>query len=183
MIIGADYADPIVKKIVHRFKYQGKTAVAEELAEKFILPKIAVGARRLPAIASRQALQAGAVPLQIITYIPLHPDKERKRGFNQSEILAREIGKRFNIPVVSLLKRTVYNLPQMSLKKVEERRENVKGIFSFDGRVENPSRQNIALVDDVATSGATLAEAAKVLKHHGARQVWGIVLARKQKEN
>ncbi len=167
MTVGANYRDPIIQKIIHRFKYQGKTAVAAELVEKLIIEKIQ------------------KTKINLLTFIPLHPDKERKRGFNQSEIIACEIGKKLNIPVVNLLKRTVYNLPQMSLKDKDKRRENVKGIFKWDkhgGLSLQLQNMRIGLVDDVATTGATISEAAWVLKHHGISFVWGVVLARGQRD-
>jgi ComF family protein len=175
--IGADFNNKIVQKLIHSFKYQGNFAIADCLVDKFLKEKLINRG-------------GGFVPM-MITYVPLHLDKERKRGFNQSEILAKKIGKILNLPVVNLLKRTVYNLPQMSVADKKKRKENVSGIFQLSVGVEPASRQgghvqslqnkNIILVDDVATTGATLFECVKVLKQNGAKLVWGIVIARKQK--
>lgn len=178
MIVGADYNDEIVRIIIHKFKYQNATASANELIEKFISPKL-----------THQLLNY--LKIDAITFIPLHADKERKRGFNQSEILAREIGKKLHIPVVNLLKRVVYNPPQMSVKKIEDRKKNVRGIFRPSPLASargygtasplSSGKLNVLLVDDVATSGATLFEATRVLKENGISFIWGLVLARKQK--
>jgi competence protein ComFC len=169
MTVGVDYSDETVKKIIHKFKYGGVTNAARDLIEKFLSGKITINGGQ-----TRRS-----VPTIIITYVPMHSDKERKRGYNQSEILAREIGKILNFSVIKLLKRTKYSVSQMSLKKMEERKKNVENIFEFVGvRLRSP--QNIILVDDVATTGATLFEATRVLKENGIKSVWGMVLARKQ---
>jgi competence protein ComFC len=174
MTVGVDYSAETVKKIIHKFKYGGITNAAKELVEKF-----------LKLYTSRD--RSRPVPT-IITFVPMYPDKERKRGYNQSEILAKEIGKILNLPVVKLLNRTKYTVSQMSVKKMEERMKNVEGIFEYVGAEHVLPRgahscvplQKIILVDDVATTGATLFEATKVLKEKGVKSVWGMVLARRQ---
>ena len=173
MTVGADYSDETVQKIIHKFKYKGITNASFDLIEKFLYPKI--NSRGFP----------WETPT-LITFVPMHPDKERKRGYNQSEILAKEIGKVLNLPVVKLLKRTKYNVSQMSLKKMEERRKNVENIFrpsplrGFGAASEYFTGMNIILVDDVTTTGSTLFEATRVLKENGVKWVWGMVLARRQ---
>jgi competence protein ComFC len=107
--------------------------------------------------------------------IPLEKEREKWRGFNQSEILALEISKFFGLKMEkNLLERKKKTLPQAELNR-EEREENIKGAFSLKRKLE---KTKILLVDDVFTSGATLKEAAKVLKENGAKKVIGIVLAR-----
>ncbi len=167
MTVGANYGNKIVQKLIHRFKYQGNYAVGDCLVEKFLKEKLLIfdNHRIVPKI-------------DFLTFVPLHSDKERKRGFNQSEILAKRMGTILNLPVANLLKRMVYTDSQMSRKKEKERRENVRGIFEFVGM--DIHGKNIAIVDDVATTGATLFECVKVLKRNGAKFVWGVVLARKQ---
>lgn len=179
MTVAADFNNKIVQKLIHEFKYQGNFAIADCLVEKFLRGKLI---RRGEFLYLPQG--------QVITYIPLHPDKERKRGFNQSEILAKKIGKILNLPVVNLLKRTVYNVPQMSVKEKKDRMKNVEGIFHpsplavargygvASSFLQN--NHNIILVDDVATTGATIFECVKILKQNGAKFVWGVVVARKQ---
>lgn len=168
LTVGIDYSDETVQKIIHEFKYKGITNSASELVEKFLYPKIRVGG-----VSVTKGIK--------ITFVPMHPDKERKRGYNQSEILAREIGRVLNLPVVKLLKRVKYNASQMSLKKMEDRKKNVEGIFRPEASSLIFTGMNIILVDDVTTTGATLFEAVRVLKENGAGWVWGTVLARKQK--
>lgn len=108
--------------------------------------------------------------------IPLHPKKLRVRGYNQAEILAKNLGKRFNIPVKNALERVKVTSTQVILKR-EERRENIRGAFAIkDSQIISTNLQ-VILVDDVITSGATMLEAANALKRAGIKRVWGIALA------
>lgn len=113
----------------------------------------------------------------ILVPIPLYSSKLRKRGYNQAEILARELSKKIKIPVQNLLIRTKDTKSQFKLKK-EQRQENVKGIFSLKNKSFELKGKNIFLVDDVVTTGSTLKEAANVLKRGGANKVFGLTLAR-----
>ena len=112
----------------------------------------------------------------VLVPVPLYSAKLKKRGYNQSEILANELGKRFNLPVQNLLKRVRNTKTQVGLK-VEERKKNIKNAFSISSHQLVVSSQ-IILVDDVVTTGSTLLECANVLKRAGAKQVFGITLAR-----
>ena len=113
----------------------------------------------------------------IIVPIPLSSAKLRKRGYNQSEILAKNLAKRFKLPVENLLKRVKETKPQYGLKK-EERKKNMEGAF---GIKRNGSRikcgMTVLLLDDIVTTGSTLLEAAKILKQNGFEKVWGVTLA------
>lgn len=111
--------------------------------------------------------------------IPLHPRRHRWRGFNQSELLGRMITENLGINFCSdLLQRTRNTTPQTKLKE-KERKKNIKGAF-----IINPNSKFIIhdsalmLFDDVWTTGATLKEAGRVLKQKGAKNVWGLTLAR-----
>lgn len=111
--------------------------------------------------------------------IPLHPLKFRKRGYNHAEILAKEIGKRFNVKVIELLKRVRDTKSQYGLK-LPQRKKNIKGAFSINS---NPTSlklrgASVFLVDDIVTTGSTLLEAANILKRNGAKRVIGVTLAR-----
>ncbi len=107
--------------------------------------------------------------------VPLHPRRKRWRGFNQSELLANQLGARFGIKSVDLLARVRETKSQVSLA-AKERKGNVSGAFGLKGKVKVESRK-IILVDDVYTTGATMKECAKVLKMAGAKEVWGMVVA------
>ncbi|MBI2611637.1 ComF family protein [Candidatus Gottesmanbacteria bacterium] len=108
--------------------------------------------------------------------VPLSRKRERLRGYNQAELLARAIGTRFSVPIeTTILSRVQYLKPQVDLRG-DERRKNIIGSFSYNSSF-TISNKNVCLVDDVSTTGATLMECGKVLKANGAGKVWAIVLA------
>ena len=109
--------------------------------------------------------------------IPLHQKRLIWRDFNQSELLAKEIGNFFGVEVNSeILERIKNTSPQTELNE-KERKSNIKDIFVCldKNAIKN---KKIILIDDVFTTGSTLNEAAKTLKKSGAKEVWGLVLAR-----
>ena len=109
--------------------------------------------------------------------VPLHPQKLRERGFNQSLLLARGIEKKLNAELDFLsLRRVKYTGTQTGLN-IDERRKNVRGAFDLVKGVQFKDR-NVLLVDDVATTGSTMNECARVLKKAGCSRVYGLVLAR-----
>lgn len=110
----------------------------------------------------------------IIIPVPLHKERLRWRGFNQAEILAKHVSSGLKIEFSKELVRIKYKIPQVKLKR-KERIINVKNCFHWTGKPLN--EKNILLIDDVATTGATLEECAKTLKSNGANLVWGFVLA------
>ena len=124
----------------------------------------------------RQAMKAGHLSEQVdvLVPVPLHWRRRIKRGFNQSHLLAKRI-KLPKIPVSTDLVRIRHTRQQWDLNSAQRRR-NVKGAFAV--RKAHPFEgKTIALVDDITTSGATLTECAKTLKHAGAQKVVSVVLA------
>jgi competence protein ComFC len=109
--------------------------------------------------------------------IPLSKTKLRKRGYNQAEILAEELSKRFNFPVQDLLLRAKETKTQVGLSNLQ-RKLNVKGAFVLKNSQLSIVNKSIFLVDDVVTTGSTLLEAARILKRAGASKVFGLTLAR-----
>jgi len=117
------------------------------------------------------------LPGEALISVPLHPRRLRERGYNQSGLLARELGKRIGWPVIEdCLIRVKQAQPQVRAVDVEERRRNVADAFVC--RDEGVSGKQIILIDDVCTSGATLESCAAALKDRGATSVWGLTLAR-----
>ena len=110
--------------------------------------------------------------------VPLHKDRSRERGFNQSELLARELENLFDIPIhLGNLVRVKNTKPQFSLETREEKLTNVQNAFE----VREPEKiewKNILLVDDIFTTGATVSEIAKTLLNAGANRVDVFTLAR-----
>jgi ComF family protein len=109
--------------------------------------------------------------------VPLSDTKLRKRGYNQAEILAQELSRKFNFPVQNLLKRKKETKTQVGLTNLQ-RKLNIKEAFEIKIQNSKLKNQRFFLVDDVATTGSTLLEAAKVLKKTGAKKVFGLTLAR-----
>lgn len=108
--------------------------------------------------------------------LPLSKSRERVRGFNQSQIIAEYLGSALEMPVViHALKKIRTTAPQMELAR-SSRLENMIGAFQVND--ESAVRgTTCVLVDDVKTTGATLNEAAKVLKQAGAKNVWAFTIA------
>lgn len=178
------YSHPQLRDAIHHFKY----TFLDELA----IP--------LGQFLGASVVHSDLVIPDIVIPVPLHPRRERWRGWNQSLLLARELVAAFPSDIApqiqtDILVRTRFTSPQMSIGKRIQRASNV--LDAFD-RPASPLRKfsihshtrstesarldltgkTIWLIDDVAASGSTLRECAKVLKHHGAQEVRGIVLAR-----
>ena len=126
-------------------------------------------------LACRAADQVpAALRPDVIVPVPLHPRRLRERGFNQASLMARAVSKRTpGVPVQALLKRSLDTQRQTELSR-SERRRNLRGAF----RAERPVAPCVWLVDDVTTTGSTLAEAARTLRSAGAKTVVGICAAR-----
>ncbi|MBR5291966.1 MAG: ComF family protein [Clostridia bacterium] len=137
--------------MVHRFKYFDGRYLGKNLASFMTLP---------------QEWQA-----DVIIPVPLHPERLKERGYNQSLILAGELSGRYGIPVRDDLLKRIRNTLMQSMTSREERRANVKDAFSASKRCRGIS---IILVDDVITSGSTSEECAKALKAAGADKVYVI---------
>ncbi len=114
-------------------------------------------------------------PHTVITAIPLHPARERARGFNQAQILAQTLSEVTNLMCKPLLTRTK-NTPQLAKSPHDKTRSAiVQGAFTWN---TSTMPQSVILVDDVVTTGATVVEATKILKQHGAQRVFVFSLAR-----
>lgn len=131
---------------------------------------------RLLAIAPWQELRARAV----LVPIPLHRRRQVERGFNQSELLADSLARETGIPVWAALIRHRATWAQ-SLLPAELRAENIRDAFEYTAQSPTytpMSRPLLILVDDVTTSGSTLAAAARPLAEAGWRTIWGLTCAR-----
>jgi ComF family protein len=149
-----------MRQAIHQLKYRNLRALAEPLAKLL-----------------NDYLATYPIPGEVLVPVPLHQKRLRERGYNQSSLLAKELGKLTNLPVVDdCLIRQRHAPPQTRSATVEERRNNVAGAFACrDHRLQD---EQVLLIDDVSTSGATLDACAAALKAIGATSVWGLVLAR-----
>ena len=152
--------DEVIRKAIHQLKYRNLKAISPCLAELLA-----------------DYLRSNSLPGEALVCVPLHPRRLRERGYNQSSLLAVELGGRIDLPVIEdCLVRVKQAQPQVRAVDVEERRRNVADAFVC--RDENVGGKQIILIDDVCTSGATLESCAADLKSKGAASVWGLTLAR-----
>ena len=111
----------------------------------------------------------------VIIPVPLHKKRLRERGFNQAELLARSFHANYQVET-KILQRNKYTSAQAKLKE-KARKENIKQAFACHDS-EKVKNKIVVLVDDVITTGSTLNECARVLKKSGAKEVWGLAIAK-----
>lgn len=154
------YYEGSVRESLHRYKFSSMTAYADIYSEFM-----------------GKCIDENGISCDIITWIPLSRRRLRKRGYDQAELLARLIAKRHGFDCVRLLKKLRDNPPQSGTGSPEKRRANVKGIYSCI-EPQLVQGKTILLIDDIVTTGATLSEAAGVLKNAGASGVYCAAVAR-----
>jgi len=131
-----------------------------------------------------QAVRERAAPLpKLLVPVPLHGARLRERGFNQAFALARYAGRLLEVPFARNLARRVRDTPSQTALDPHERRRNVSGAFALSGpraRQRLLAAGHVAIIDDVMTTGSTLAELRSVLLAAGAGQVdvWAVAQAR-----
>ena len=153
------YATPANEKIVEVFKFKGIRGLGKYMARAMI-----------------EAVPPDFFSEVVLIPIPLHWTRKIWRGFNQSEILAREISKLIpNVQISSGLRR-IKRTHQQALLSKEERLRNMRGAFAWINH--EPVPQKVLIIDDVVASGSTLDSAAAVLKDAGAQFVSALVFAR-----
>jgi ComF family protein len=154
--------ETIIIEAIHKFKYSRNITIGDALGScmaDFSFPDFDYS------------------EYSLLIPVPLHIKRLRERGFNQSLLLARKLGRKHRLPVnFSLLKRHKFTLTQTGLNKTE-REKNIKGAFIVEDRQEI-SGKSIILIDDVYTTGGTINECAKVLLKAGAEKVAALTLAR-----
>lgn len=144
----------VPRKLVHRFKFDGLTALAPLLAEPM-----------------RRCLPEN---VDLLVPIPLHPRRARARGFNQSLLLAQSLSKYSGIPCREALARVRFTRQQALLTR-RQRRANLRQAMKA---VCDVSGLRVLVIDDVLTTGSTAAEAARALKEAGAAWVGVLTFAR-----
>jgi ComF family protein len=168
LLVAAHYSgNPIIKKSIHTLKYANKPEDIANKLGRFLSETLALH------------LSIFHVPHCVFIPIPLHPKRLKSRGYNQAELITKSMREAFNHPLIidhQLLTRSKHTSSQVSSSTRKARLENLKEAFQINGKTD-PAKIYI-LVDDVVTTGSTLEECCKILKEDGAREVWGLVLAR-----
>lgn len=149
------------KRAIVHFKFRRKTQYAKQLA--VVMHKEVV--RSYPDMI-----------FDVITYVPLHKHSQFMRGYNQCELLAKELSKLLKIPYKPLLIKKKATKPQHKLK-ADKRADNLKGVFSITDKKEIKDKL-ILLIDDIITTGATLAECTKTLCKAKPANIYCLTLAR-----
>ncbi len=153
--------DGLVRSAVHHYKFHRVRALGDPLA--VLMAQCLAG--RLP---------QGA---DLICWAPLSKERFRQRGFNQAELLAREIGRMLSIPAEPLLEKVKDTGPQSDLEEESARRANARGAYALLPGVSLTDRR-VVLVDDVVTTGSTLSELCALLRQAGAAEGYCLTLAR-----
>ena len=149
----------MIRQAIIQLKYHHFKALAPSLAQLLV-----------------DYLKSKPLSADVIVPVPLHRRRLKRRGYNQSDLLARELGKGMNIPVVDDCLRRLRDTPSQTKSAAERRHANMQEAFACEsGRLW---QKHVILVDDVSTTGATLNSCAIALKESGVASVWGLTLAR-----
>jgi ComF family protein len=174
LFVVASYDNPLVEKIIKTMKYRFVGSLGKDIAWlmiKYLEQKIFSDL-----YPDRHSI--------LIAPVPLHRRRLNWRGFNQSEILGRQIAQFFDLPFIAdALKRVRDTKPQAEMPNHQSRIANIKNSFEFNlSKYKNPSSlakgKTFLLIDDVATTASTLDDCARVLKEAEAKEVIGFVFAK-----
>ncbi|MBQ7650081.1 MAG: ComF family protein [Victivallales bacterium] len=149
-----------IRHALHRFKYRNKISLAPFFGRQMALAW----------------LEHGMGDIDAVSYIPLHWMRFMERGYNQAELLAAQVARHLELDTLCTLRRTRSTGRQATLGKTD-RLQNLRGAFK-PYRTERFAGKNILLVDDVFTTGSTLAEATRTLLKSGAASVSVLTIAR-----
>ncbi|MCD6149985.1 ComF family protein [bacterium] len=168
ILTAASYKNKLVSGATHYYKYR--------FIEDLNIP--------LGNLLAKAFLKSDLPIPDLIIPVPLHKRRLRWRGFNQAGLLAKYLSSNltpgFKIPIPdNLIIRQKHTPPQMKIKNRARRRKNMQDAFKINSSQRKSIKEKrILLVDDIATTGSTFFECAKVLKKFGAKEVFGIVIAR-----
>ena len=144
-----------MKQSIHRFKYDNKREYADFYIEEIL---------------KHYGTWIESLQVDAIIPVPLHRSKQRSRGFNQAELLAKGIGKALQIPVEAKVVERYRKTKVQNVLNDTERKNNVKKAFKIAGNVVKLKK--VLLVDDIYTTGSTIDAIAEVLKEAGVEQVY-----------
>lgn len=147
-----EYND-ISKNLVLDFKYKSKTYLCKYIAQIM-----------------KEKLEIECVESDYILFVPLHKKRLKRRGFNQSEKIAKELSNLTNIPVLDCISRVKNTKKLYSLNK-KERQKELKNCFSAKDNINLIKNKKVILIDDIFTTGSTVNEISKVLKLHSINSI------------
>ncbi len=149
------------RKLVQALKFQGQSALGEIMA----------------ALVADAVVAGGLDAADAIVPVPLAGARLKERGYNQAQVVASAVGRRLEMPVAEVVRRTRSTRAQARSATAVERFRNVEGAFAAQAGAGVRGRRLLVL-DDVATTGATLDACARTLLAAGAAEVWGVTFAR-----
>lgn len=153
LIVSSTYSG-IMRRLIIDFKFKGKLSYGEIISE----------------IMTEKILEKNLKD-QVITYVPMHRKKEGERGYNQSKILAEKIARNLDLACQDVFEKVIDTKFQVGLKKFD-REENLRDAFEVKNYAEE-----IIIVDDVITTGATISELTKIAKKAGIKKVTALIAA------
>ena len=149
----------IGKELVYKFKYEGKIQLSEVIAGLM-----------------EERLRNEGLKIDAIVPVPIHENKLKTRGFNQSYLIARELGERLRKPIIDCLERKKETKEQYNLDRAQ-RYLNIVDAFSVRLMYNIDKYKSILLVDDIYTTGSTVNECSRVLKRLGVKTIYIITAA------
>lgn len=148
------YYEGSVRESLLRFKFRGARSYGDAYGR----------------LVAMKLLETAEADFDLLTWIPVSPLRKLRRGYDQVELIARAVGRELAMEPVPTLKKIRHNRPQSRISDAAKRRANVLGAY----RVIDPegvSGKRVLLLDDILTTGATMSEAARMLKTAGAKEV------------
>jgi ComF family protein len=161
--VAGTYEDPL-RLAIQQLKYEGKRRLAEPLG-------------RVLAGTFQRHVRERSLPAAVLP-VPLHPQRQAERGYNQAALLARALCRLEGLKLVEDVLRRTRDTPQQARMSAAQRRANVSGAFLCPAPGPAIINQRLLVIDDVCTTGSTLGACAEALLAAGAREVWALVLAR-----
>jgi len=169
LLVATAYEATVMQTLIKTLKYHYAQETSEILANVLARFLTKIDKKYRPDILQSQTKN-------LFTSVPLHKKRLLERGFNQSDVIARQLKKKFLYNYQpNLLWRKRYTDPQAKLKR-KKRLSNLANAFSLSKSFDLKDK-NVIIIDDVATTLTTLNECAKVLKQTNCREVWGLVIA------
>ena len=148
-----EYSD-LSKRLIFKLKYNNATYMSKYIATIM-----------------KEKLEIENIKFDYILFVPLHKKRQRKRGFNQAQKIANDLGKLVDIPVLDILIRKEQTKRLYKLNKVD-RQQELKNVFALKDNEYNLNNKKVLLIDDIFTTGSTVNEISKVLKLNGVDKIF-----------